>query len=91
MAVYVDEIRTYNHGPHCLRAGSSHMWADSVEELHAMAAAIGMKREWFQTGGSLEHYDLTPRRRAKALQLGATYRPLREFLRERMEQRRQVK
>ena len=39
------------------------MYADSLEELHAMAVQIGMKREWFQNKPRLPHYDLTPRRR----------------------------
>lgn len=44
-----------------------HLMADSFEELHAFAARIGMKRAWFQG----DHYDLTPGRRAKAVELGA--------------------
>lgn len=38
--------------------------ADTLAELHAMALAIGMKPEWFQTPpqASSPHYDLTPSR-----------------------------
>jgi hypothetical protein len=43
------------------------MLADTPEELHAMADAIGSKREWFQG----DHYDVPLFRRAKAVQLGA--------------------
>lgn len=84
MAVYVDEIVEYGHGPTCLRKGSSHMWADTLEELHSMADAIGMKRAWFQAGGTIDHYDVTPARRAKALELGAIFKPARQAARERI-------
>jgi hypothetical protein len=47
------------------------MYADTLEELHALAAAIGMKRAWFQVHARLPHYDLTPRRRLLALKAGA--------------------
>lgn len=49
-----------------------HMMADSVEELHEMAANIGLKREWFQMSNSgLPHYDLTKSRRKLATLFGA--------------------
>jgi hypothetical protein len=47
------------------------MYADSLEELHAMATSIGMRREWFQDRPDLPHYDLVPARRARAVALGA--------------------
>lgn len=47
------------------------MFADTIEELHAMAALIGLKREWFQEE-SLKHYDLTASKRRLALRNGAT-------------------
>jgi hypothetical protein len=36
-----------------------------------MAAAIGMKRSWFQSHTRLPHYDLVESRREAAVQLGA--------------------
>lgn len=52
-----------------------HLFCDPGEEdaLHAFAARIGMKRKWFQPSppASKPHYDLTPPRRAAAVQLGA--------------------
>lgn len=48
-----------------------HMWADTEDELHAMAKKIGMKKEWFQNHGKLPHYDLVPTRRAAAIRYGA--------------------
>lgn len=53
-----------------------HMSTDDLTEaglveLHAMAALIGMKREWFQDKPGHPHYDLVPSRRAKAVRCGA--------------------
>lgn len=65
MTVYVDMERN--------RLGSMimcHMFADSASELHEMAAAIGMKREWYQPR-SFPHYDVSLSRRKVAIRLGA--------------------
>lgn len=48
-----------------------HLWADTLEELHAMAKKVGMRAEWFQQDARLPHYDLVPPRRAEAVRLGA--------------------
>lgn len=51
---------------------SCHLVTDGpLEELHAFAVRIGLKREWFQDHPKLPHYDLTPGRRALALANGA--------------------
>ena len=71
MSVYVDPL--FDHGGSAtfrLRR-SCHMYADTLEELHAMAEQIGMKRAWFQNKTKLPHYDLVPSRRVKAVRLGA--------------------
>lgn len=47
------------------------MYADTLAELHAMAQRIGMKREWFQDHRVMPHYDLTPAKRALAVEFGA--------------------
>jgi hypothetical protein len=60
------------------------MYADSPEELHAMAKKIGLRKAWFQEHPSLPHYDLTPAKRAKAIVAGAiaqTGQQLFEFMR----------
>lgn len=43
-----------------------------------MASKVGLRREWFQDHPLAPHYDLTARRRAKALGLGAVFMPARE-------------
>jgi len=51
-----------------------HLFADTPEELpelHRVAAAIGMRKSWFQNDGDLTHYDLVPPRREAALRSGA--------------------
>lgn len=67
MTVYVDDMRApYGRMVMC------HMIADTTEELHAMASAIGMNLRWVQDAGThREHFDVALTRRAHAVQLGA--------------------
>lgn len=68
MTVYVDDMNA-QYG----RMKMSHLLADSDEELHAMAAKIGVARKWWQspekTSGS--HYDIALSKKALAIQYGA--------------------
>ena len=66
MSVYVDNGRNA-YG----RMLMSHMIADTLEELHAMADQVGLRRKWFQVHASFPHYDLCQAKRALALQAGA--------------------
>ncbi len=72
MSVYVDPLTT-GAVPKAFRwtSRSCRLYADTLEELHAMARAIGMRREWLQTADGLPHYDLVPARRAMAVERGA--------------------
>lgn len=56
------------------------MYADTLEELHVMAARIGMRRSWFQDARGFPHYDLVSTRRAHAVRLGAVEQSLREMV-----------
>ena len=72
--IYVDPLMDFGWVLRGRKTKSCHMTADwgSVEDLHRMAEAIGMKRAWFQPWphSSIDHYDLTPSRRAAAVALG---------------------
>jgi hypothetical protein len=68
MAVYVDEaVWEWRGKLWC------HLLADDLDELHAFARRLGMRRGWFQCPpkASKPHYDLTEGRRALAIKLGA--------------------
>jgi hypothetical protein len=67
MAVYVDDMRA-KYG----RMVMCHMVADTDEELHAMAARIGVARKWHQKAGTYQsHYDVCLSMRAQAVKFGA--------------------
>ena len=51
----------------------------SVDELHAFASEIGLRRRWFQHGPR-PHYDLRPSRRRVAVSRGAEEVNVREFV-----------
>jgi Protein of unknown function (DUF4031) len=73
MTVYVDDMRLPARiGRH--DCTWSHLFADTDEELHAFAAKLGLKREWFQQGKRPwpGHYDVTAGKRRQAIRLGAT-------------------
>ena len=75
MSVYVDDMRApFGNMVMC------HMWADTREELFAMADRIGVQRKWFQRPPSVklpgmkaswEHFDIAQSKRALAGKYGA--------------------
>lgn len=74
MTVYVDGIVDYGSAvsQRLGRPKWCHMTADTQEELHAAADAIGLLRSWFQNkDGVTWHYDITPGRRIQAVRNGA--------------------
>lgn len=89
MTVYVDDVRVWGNAKHrCFARGSAHLTADTLDELHAFAKRLGLKREWFQDHILVPHYDLSPKRHATALALGATY--MRAIEQARMRRRKRV-
>lgn len=73
MTVYVDDWRqTARIGP--VVASWSHLLADDPEELHRLAARLGLRRTWYQEHRrhrALNHYDVTEETRRRAIALGA--------------------
>lgn len=89
MAVYVDDVRwEYRYRNRTLIM--CHMWADTREELEAMARRIGLKPEWFQgpPKSDWDHYDIGNAKKELALSLGAVmtdkYGPIAHLARQRL-------
>jgi|SRR2546430_457996 hypothetical protein len=71
MTVYIDDMQVYARVGR-VSARWSHLTADTKEELHAFAAQLGLKRNWFQDKPrGLWHYDVTDSKREQAIRLGA--------------------
>jgi hypothetical protein len=68
--VYVDEVMNHGGSATFRWKDSCHMYADTLDELHAFAKSIGLKRAWFQDK-RLPHYDLNVGRHRAALAKGA--------------------
>lgn len=76
MTVYVDDVR-HQFG----RMVMCHMWADTLDELLAMADRVGVDRKWIQGHPSLSfgkhrkaswvHFDISLGMKAKAIEAGA--------------------
>lgn len=83
MSVYVDDMRApFGRMVMC------HMFADSRDELLAMALRIDVPFKWLQNAGERhEHFDLSLSKRALAVKAGAiaiTQRKLALLIRERV-------
>jgi uncharacterized protein DUF4031 len=70
VACYVDSLRSYpeaglRHTEFC------HLLADTREELHAMADALGIPTRFFQDHPWRWHHDLPAPLRPRAVELGA--------------------
>mgnify|MGYP005817472615 CR=1 FL=1 len=76
MTVFVDDVRhSYGNMVMC------HMWADTLEELLAMADQIGVKRRWIQGHTELSigkakqaswvHFDVALGAKRRAIKAGA--------------------
>lgn len=73
MTIYVDALESWGWKMRGRKVDSCHMFTDNpdLDELHAFAEKIGMRRQWFQDHRVAPHYDLTPSRRSQAVLLGA--------------------
>src|SRR6185312_1782383 len=66
MSVYVDDAVV-----HWRDRRWAHLMADTLDELHAFAARLGIPRRAFQDKASGAHYDVTAELRDEAIRLGA--------------------
>jgi hypothetical protein len=66
MTVYVDDAVTLWRGRRW-----AHLMADTLDELHAFATALGLPRRAFQDKTSGAHYDVPAELREQALRIGA--------------------
>lgn len=68
MTVYVDDVR-HSFG----RMVMCHMWADTLDELLAMADRIGVARKWLQQPpkASWVHFDIALTKKVLAVAAGA--------------------
>ncbi len=69
--IYVDGL-AYHADKGRLTGLWCHMATDDpspagLEKLHRIAERIGLRRSWFQNHHLLDHYDLRPKARARAL------------------------
>jgi Protein of unknown function (DUF4031) len=78
MTIFVDALSAHDLSGksaqvrRVFKDGACHMFTDGpLDELHAFAAGIGMKRSWLHTSLDLPHYDLNRVRREAATQAGA--------------------
>jgi hypothetical protein len=78
MAVYIDPAVFKKPGG---RKRYCHVAADTVEELHAFAARIGLKRHFFHASAKHIHYDLAEEKRPEAVAAGAVEVTSRELAR----------
>ena len=82
MAILIDSFLNGARGPfHFRHRRCGHLVSDSsIEELHAFAERLGLRREWLQRR-SIPHYDLTGERYELALAIGAELISSRELVR----------
>lgn len=70
MGCYVDTVRSYP-GAGLRSTEFCHLLADDRDELHELAARVGMPRRFFQDHPWRWHYDLPEQLRVEAIRLGA--------------------
>lgn len=72
--IFVDSLRACRMSGKWKWPVACHMYVmpdDDLEELHAFADGIGLRRAWFQNDDRLPHYDLNASRRRLVVAAGA--------------------
>ena len=72
MTVYVDQLQNLGLRMSNRPVLSSRLFSDSMDlgELHALAAGLGLRREWFRRCPRAPHYVVTENKRRQALLAG---------------------
>lgn len=85
--ILVDELRITEHSPKWKYNESCHLFhsENNLEELHSFAMKLGLKKDWFHNHKSIPHYDLTKRKRIKAIKLGAVEMNIKKFIKTKKE------
>lgn len=71
MAIMVDEAIWPYRGTLYAHMMSDQPGQAGLDELHAFAAALGLKRTWFQNKPGHPHYDISQNMRRLAIRKGA--------------------
>jgi hypothetical protein len=88
MTIYVDDQMTHIKGKF---SGYCHMWTDGThDELNGFALGMGLKLKWAQhkKGAIVKdfyHFDISPAMRIRALEKGAVYMPLSQWIKRHMQ------
>lgn len=80
MKVYVDPLLPVHSSANWRWDKSCHLIAETVTELHAFAASLGIEQRRFHRRAGFPHYDLPPELRLRAVELGAIELSRREFV-----------
>lgn len=80
--IYVDPLMPYGWVMYGKHIDSCHLFTDddNLDELHKIASAIGLKRNYFQNKKYFPHYDLVESKRIKAVKLGVKEVSLEEMV-----------
>ena len=78
MTVYIGQTFRTGRSKQWPFLHAAHLFSDDLEELHTLAAGIGLKKAWFQALASTPHYDVTKNMRKAAIQAGALPLTMRE-------------
>lgn len=72
--VFVDDMMDCAPNANWKYSRNCHLFVEpetDPEVLHVFAESIGLRRNWFQSGGTMPHYDLTASKRKQAVRRGA--------------------
>lgn len=86
--IYVHEPMKVRRNKNWPYIEASHLYADTVEELHSFAKSLNLKRSWFQDKPDFPHYDITRNKYYQAIKLGASIKSVKHMVMKIKENRR---